>query len=384
MYRLIVIAGAALVYAALPLSLSAAADKPPPKPADKPKIPDRVYVKVSTTLGDMVVELYQDKAPITVKNFLSYVDDGFYEGTMFHRVIKDFMIQGGGMLPDYSKKPTKEQIKNEADNGMKNIYGTLAMARTAHPDSASSQFFINVKSNAFLNHRAPNPGGWGYCVFGTVIDGIDTLEKIRNTPVKMDPRADRQKPAAPLTPVLINKVTRLDPAEIKEAVAAARAKEAQQVQQVALEAKKQAEQKAEEDKKSAASVSEQFEQAKEFVKQRGIDITKGTDSPTGVWYVAVTEGTGATPTETDQVELHATGWLADGKKFWSSRDDGKALNRSVTRFVPGFREGLTKIKAGGKTLVIIPPELAYGKRGSRQIPPNSVLIFEIELLSIGG
>jgi cyclophilin family peptidyl-prolyl cis-trans isomerase len=391
MYRLIVIACAALAGAALPLSLSAAEDKPPPKSVDKPKIPDRVYVKVSTTLGDMVVELYQDKAPITVKNFLAYVDDGFYEGTMFHRVIKDFMVQGGGMLPDYSKKTTKESIKNEADNGLKNVYGTLAMARTQHPDSASSQFFINVKSNAFLNHRAPNPGGWGYCVFGTVIDGIDTLEKIRNTPVKMDPRADRQKPAAPLTPVLINKVTRVDQEEIKEAVAAARAKEAQQVQKeaqqvqlVALETKKQAEQKAEEDKKLSASVSEQFEQAKEFVKQRGIDITKGQDSPTGVWYVAITEGTGATPKETDKVELHATGWLADGKKFWSSHDDGTALNRSVTRFVPGFREGLTKIKAGGTTIVVMPPELAYGKRGSRQIPPNAVLIFEIELLSIGG
>jgi cyclophilin family peptidyl-prolyl cis-trans isomerase len=343
-----------------------------------------VYVKISTTLGDMVVELYQDKAPITVKNFLSYADEGFYEGTMFHRVIKDFMVQGGGMLPDYSKKPTRPSIKNEADNGLKNTYGTLAMARTAHPDSASSQFFINVKSNSFLNYRAPNPAGWGYCVFGMVIDGIDTLEKIRNTPVKLDPQADRAKPAAPITPVIINKVARVDPEEIKEAVAAARLKDSAQAKKETAEEQKQADRDAQEVKKREESVKEQFEQAKEFVKNRGIDLTKGQTSSTGLWYVAATEGTGAVPTANSQVEVHATGWLADGKKFWSSHDDGSPLDRPVTKFVPGFREGVTNMKVGGKSIVVIPPDLAYGKRGSRQIPPNSVLIFEIELLKVGG
>src|SRR5262249_15563624 len=143
-------------------------------------------VLISTSMGDIKVELYEDKAPLTVKNFLSYVNDKFYDGTIFHRVIPDFMIQGGGMDKDMKEKATKSAVKNEAGNGLKNDVGTLAMARTNVVDSATAQFFINVKDNAFLNHRDETPAGFGYAVFGKVVDGMDVVHKIErvNTTTK--------------------------------------------------------------------------------------------------------------------------------------------------------------------------------------------------------
>ncbi|MBD3671444.1 MAG: peptidyl-prolyl cis-trans isomerase [Gammaproteobacteria bacterium] len=135
-------------------------------------------VKLHTNYGVITLELDAEKAPKTVENFLTYANEGFFEGTLFHRVIPGFMIQGGGMLPDMSQKPTHEPIENEADNGLPNEIGTIAMARTMDPHSASSQFFINVANNSFLNHSAKNPQGWGYCVFGKVVDGMDVVEQI--------------------------------------------------------------------------------------------------------------------------------------------------------------------------------------------------------------
>jgi cyclophilin family peptidyl-prolyl cis-trans isomerase len=135
-------------------------------------------VRMSTSLGDVEIELYADKAPASVKNFLGYVDSGFYNGTVFHRVIPNFMIQGGGFEPGMKQKETGAPIQNEADNGLKNTLGTLAMARTMDPHSASAQFFINVADNEFLNHRAKNARGWGYAVFGKVTKGMDVVMKI--------------------------------------------------------------------------------------------------------------------------------------------------------------------------------------------------------------
>jgi peptidyl-prolyl cis-trans isomerase B (cyclophilin B) len=135
-------------------------------------------VVLETSRGDVVIELNPDKAPKTVENFLRYVDDKFYEGVIFHRVISGFMIQGGGFTPDMTEKDTRPSIENEADNGLKNDRGTIAMARTPAPHSASAQFFINHKNNDFLNHTAKTPQGWGYCVFGKVIDGMDVVDEI--------------------------------------------------------------------------------------------------------------------------------------------------------------------------------------------------------------
>lgn len=135
-------------------------------------------VQMTTTLGPITLQLESEKAPETVSNFISYVESGFYDGTIFHRVIEDFMIQGGGMDKDMNTKPTNEPIKNEANNGLKNAYGTVAMARTSAPHSASSQFFINTNDNPFLDFQSESADGWGYCVFGKVISGIEVVNAI--------------------------------------------------------------------------------------------------------------------------------------------------------------------------------------------------------------
>lgn len=136
-------------------------------------------VKLTTNHGDIVLELDVDEAPETVKNFLAYVEAGHYDNTVFHRVINGFMIQGGGFEPGMKQKATQAPIKNEANNGLKNDAGTIAMARTQDPHSATAQFFINVADNDFLNHRSPDIQGWGYCVFGKVTDGMDVVNKIK-------------------------------------------------------------------------------------------------------------------------------------------------------------------------------------------------------------
>ncbi len=135
-------------------------------------------VRMTTSLGDILLELNPEKAPATVENFISYVKSGHYDGTLFHRVIEDFMIQGGGLDQDMQNKPTNASIQNEADNGLSNLDSTIAMARTGDPHSASAQFFINTTDNAFLDFRSATDDGWGYCVFGKVIEGSDVVEKI--------------------------------------------------------------------------------------------------------------------------------------------------------------------------------------------------------------
>lgn len=145
---------------------------------------DNPTVLLETSSGDILVELFADKAPQTVANFLKYVDDGFYTNTIFHRVIPGFMIQGGGMGARMDEKPTREPITNEADNGLKNDRGTLAMARTRDPHSATAQFFINLVDNDFLNHSSPTLDGWGYCVFGKVVEGIENVDKIAKVKTK--------------------------------------------------------------------------------------------------------------------------------------------------------------------------------------------------------
>jgi cyclophilin family peptidyl-prolyl cis-trans isomerase len=155
----------------LALSLAAAA-------ADQPAKSEYPNVRMTTSLGVIELELDTKRAPATVTNFIGYVDSGFYNGTIFHRVIPGFMVQGGGMAPGMKEKPSSTKIKNEADNGLKNIAGTIAMARTMDPHSASTQFFINTVDNTSLNHRDKSMQGWGYCVFGKVTKGMDVVKKI--------------------------------------------------------------------------------------------------------------------------------------------------------------------------------------------------------------
>ncbi|MGB7816129.1 MAG: peptidylprolyl isomerase [Methylotenera sp.] len=160
-------------------------------------------VKLSTNFGDITLELNAEKAPITVANFLQYVEKGFYDGMIFHRVIDGFMVQGGGFDTNMKQKATDAEIKNEADNGLSNDNYTIAMARTSIPDSASSQFFINVADNDFLNHTAPTSSGWGYCVFGKVVEGMDVVDKIKS--VKTTSKAGHRD--VPVEPVIIEKAS---------------------------------------------------------------------------------------------------------------------------------------------------------------------------------
>ena len=161
----------------------------------------KVEVLMQTSLGDIRLELDQAKAPQTVANFVQYAKDGLYDGTIFHRVIKNFMIQGGGFTADMQKKKTREPIRNEAKNGLKNQRGSIAMARTYKPHSATAQFFINLKDNGFLDY--PGQDGWGYAVFGRVVDGMDVVDKIAAQQTGMKNRMRD----VPLTPIIIQKVS---------------------------------------------------------------------------------------------------------------------------------------------------------------------------------
>ena len=184
--------------AASPKSVAAA-------PAANPR------VALQTNKGRIVIELYADKAPKTTRNFLDYVKSGFYNGTIFHRVIPGFMIQGGGFTQDQTEKPTRPPIKNEADNMVQNQRGTVAMARTSDPDSAGAQFFVNLVNNGALNFRSKTPDGWGYTVFGNVVEGMDVVDSIVQVPTTTKgPYGD-----VPVQPVVIQKATVLSAAKPK-------------------------------------------------------------------------------------------------------------------------------------------------------------------------
>jgi len=174
--------------------------------AGAPMADTHPQVAVDTNHGRIVLELDAEAAPETVANFLEYVDQGFYDGTLFHRVIPGFMVQGGGFDTDMNQKPTGEPIRNEADNGLKNEVGAIAMARTQDPHSATAQFFINVNDNEFLNHTAPNMQGWGYTVFGRVVDGMDTVRDIEAVPTG---RSGMHQDV-PQEPVIMESVTRIE------------------------------------------------------------------------------------------------------------------------------------------------------------------------------
>lgn len=343
-------------------------------------------VVMKTTLGDMTIELYVDKAPISVANFLTYAKDGFYTDTIFHRVLKGFMAQGGGVIEGYTPKPTRDQIPNEADNGLKNERLTLAMARQGGAHTASSQFFINDGNNTFLDHVSKQGGEtYGYCVFGKVVDGLDTFEKIVNAEVKVDRRADGRQPAAALETITITGVEILDPKAADKAIAEGDAAREAWAAKDAADRAAAAEARIAAAKARVSAAKEALKAGIDYVAGKGLDVSNGQFSDTGLWTLDVIEGEGRTPTATETVKAHYTGWLPNGTKFDSSKDRGQPLSFNLQGVIRGWTEGVGGMKAGGTRYLVVPHELGYGERGSPpDIPARATLVFEVELLSIGG
>jgi len=318
-------------------------------------------VKLQTTLGDIVLELDAEHAPLTTDNFIRYVEDGFYNGTIFHRVAKDFVIQGGGFMADMQRKVEglRPGIRNEWRNGLKNVRGTVSMARMGgRPHSATSQFFINLKDNHMLDR--PQRDGAGYAVFGRVVEGMDVVEKIRNVETIAHPALRRMGPVVPKEPVVIEKAALISPY--------ARDKVSKRLAEIRNEFR---EKWPDEVKKLAEKIE----------RETGKRIQM-TDL--GMGYVVLKEGSGPLPTLRNKLLTHYTGWLVDGTKFDSSYDRGQPLPVSLRGgVIRGWLDALATMRAGDQRKLIIPPSLGYGPRGNPPtIPPNAFLIFEVELVSI--
>jgi len=318
------------------------------------------YIRMTTSKGDIVLELNREKAPISVANFVQYANDGFYEGTTFHRVIPNFMIQGGGHLPDMSQKKTRDPIKNEWQNGLKNMRGTIAMARLGgQADSATSQFFINVVDNAMLDVARD---GAAYAVFGRVIDGMDVVDAIKG--VQTTTKGMYQN--VPTEPVMIEKVTVITD---ESAISDLRSKGKEMEQEAAQRAGNQA--------------LQTVQPGIDYVRKQGVDTAGGALSPTGLWTLDAVVGTGAQPKPTDKVEVHYTGWLPDGTEFDSSRKRGQTITFPLNGVIKGWTEGVGGMKEGGRRWLVIPASLGYGARGAGgSIPPNATLVFDVELVKV--
>jgi len=328
-----------------------------PQPAETPTLHPRV--KLETTVGNIVLELDGEKAPVSTMNFIRYAKEGYYDGTIFHRVIKDFMIQGGGFTADVDKKTQglHAPIKNEWRNGLKNVRGTVSMARLGgNPDSATSQFFINVVNNPALD--SPQADGAAYAVFGKVVDGMEVVDEIRNTKVQNHPKYPSRQPVTPATPVVIESVKVLS--NVDEAAA-----------------------KANMEKSATSAVSEKEKAMKDALAtielETGNPIVR-TDS--GLMYSIIKEGDGPSPNPTDTVQVNYRGTFLDGKEFDSSYKRGRPAEFALNKVIPGWTEGVGMMKVGGSRYLVVPPDLGYGSRPNGPIPANSTLVFKIELLGI--
>lgn len=317
-------------------------------------------LQMETSLGKITLELNAEKAPISALNFIQYAQKNFYNGTIFHRVMPNFMIQGGGFTETVDQKTEglRPPIKNEWKNGLKNVRGTISMARSAEPDSATAQFFINVVDNSFLDQPNPRTGYAGYAVFGKVVQGMDIVDKIRSVETQEHPKYPGGK-VVPIEPVVIESVRIVGEYDLKSLQKKVSDSEKAAIAKAAAEAAKQ----------------KAFLDAKE---KEGVQKTGS-----GLLYRIIREGKGPKPKATDKVKVHYRGQLIDGTEFDSSYSRNAPTTFSLNQVIPGFGEGLQLIAAGGKAELFLPADLAYKDRGvGNVIPPNSTLIFEVELLEI--
>ncbi len=312
-------------------------------------------VKMETTQGDIVVGLDLEKSPATVLNFLDYVAEGFYDGTVFHRVVSNKVVQGGGYTPDMVEKTgSRPPVVDESYNGLKNERWTIAMFRVPNNfTSARTQFFINVVENPSFDILRD---GGGYTVFGRVIDGIDVVGKIRDARVGPHPNyAAGKNPVVPVEPIVIRSMRLLTPFDREAAVVLAQAARDVRSNRINL-----------------------------VVKRLEIEAkTKGVATESGLRYVDFHVGNGSFPSIDEAVNIRYRGTLVDGKEFDSSalQPDG-SVTVNVKSAVEGLREGLLSMHEGGKRTLVIPPQLAYGADGiPGKVPPNATLILEIELLA---
>lgn len=323
--------------------------------AEAPGDPLHPKVKIETTLGDIVCELNAEKAPAAVLNFVQYMNVNFYDGTIFHRVLKDSMIQGGGYTPDLEPKlrGLRPSIEGAWGSHVKNERGTISMIRgRGTGGSASAQFYINVVDNVDLDESRHHGS---YAVFGRVVEGMDTVDEIRNVPVGVHEKyAGGRSQVVPVKPITIKSVrllTAFDPMQVQAVAAAARV-----------------------DRES--QLDELFAELEEKAGSAGV-ITES-----GLRYVDFVVGNGVSPVLTDTVEFQYRGTLLDGTEFETTYSAGPA-ERKVAGLIPGLQEGLTTMNEGGRRTLILPPELGFGGGGVPGIiPPDAVLIFEVELLEI--
>ncbi|MFM9957055.1 MAG: peptidylprolyl isomerase [Phycisphaerales bacterium] len=366
---------------------------PAPAPTPAPVGEKLVTVRMTTNMGDMVIELDAEKAPVTVANFLKYADGGFYNDTVFHRVIPGFMIQGGGFGLGLIEKPTEAPIVNEWMNGLKNVKYSLAMARKPDPHSATAQFFINTVDNPRLDGSdeaaARALGGAGYAVFGKVIAGTGVVDAIKSVPTRNEQAIGFQP--TPIEPVVITKVERLSSDGVEEAKKTAEASvekaqgELKRRMDARMAMENQARQRFMDSGKALGTPEEQFTKAMDFIKAKSVDIVPGSKSDSGLWSLELTPGQGAQPTLADTVKVHYSGWLVNGSPFDSSVTRGVPLVMPMQQFVKGWQEGIGAMKVGSKRWLVVPQELGYGEMGRPPIiPPAATLIFEVELIEVIG
>ncbi|MFQ5590986.1 MAG: peptidylprolyl isomerase [Phycisphaerae bacterium] len=336
---------------------------------DEGKRDDALYprVQVDTTVGSFVLELNGEKAPVSTMNFIWYAEDGYYNGTIFHRVIPDQYIQGGGYLPNLDRKVEglRPGIPSEWDNGLRNEQWTIAMSRRAgKPESATSTFQINMDDNPAFD--MPQADGAAYTVFGKVVDGLEAIAKIRDSKTTTNSKYGGTAATIPAEPIVIKSVKVIrsfDRGRIERT--AKRALDALRNEREYIKER---------------NALELAEAVKEIEEETGRKMVT-TDS--GLMYVDLKVGDGPSPKLTDTVTAHYTGWLLDGEQFQTSRHRDAPPQFRLVDTLPAWIEGLKTMKVGGKRKLIAPPELGYGPMGRPGIvPPNTALIFEIELLGI--
>lgn len=329
----------------------------------------RPRVRVETSMGPFVIELDGEKAPGSTLNFVQYVRGRFYEGTIFHRVISGFMIQGGSHKPDLSEKLEGLQppIKNEWRNRLRNRRGTVALARLGNqPQSGRASFYINVADNPLLDKPMD---GAAYAVFGQVIEGMDVVDQIQKTPVRADEKlsSDKDRAVVPVDPVVIRSVELLDP--LDESLVQEKLRNFDEwVRSIESRAR-------------TATVDAIQERVDRLEKEYS---TKFTVTESGLRYIDVQVGGGTSPMLDDTVLVHYLGTFADGTEFDNSRTNpdllGGPAKFRMTNLIQGWTEGMRSMKVGGRRILVIPPELGYADRGRKSIPPNSTLFYDIEFI----